>query len=161
MIVSPGYLKEKNITIPATDKESSMETIVYLLIDEKLAGLIALSDSLRSESKSAIEQFKKDGIKVYMATGDNKKVAMAVADILKLDGFYAEVLPHEKVEIIKNLQSRGEFVAMTGDGMNDAPALAQADIGIAVGSGTDIAAETADIILVKSNPMDILHLIRF
>lgn len=96
-----------------------------------------------------------------MLTGDNAKVARSVSDELKMDGFFAEVLPHQKLEKIKELQSKGEFVAMTGDGVNDAPALAQADIGIAVGSGSDIAAETAGIILVNSNPNDIVSLILF
>ena len=98
---------------------------------------------------------------MMMATGDNEVVAKAVSNELGLDGYYSEVLPHQKVEIVKELQSKGEFVAMTGDGVNDAPALAQADVGIAVGSGTDVAAETADIILVNSNPQDILNLIMF
>ena len=160
-IVSPGYLKEKQIGIPANSTSSEAETIVFMLIDDQLAGYIALSDEIRPESKSAIEAFKKNGIKVMMATGDNEKVAKAVADELDLDGYYAEVLPHQKVEIVKNLQNKNEFVAMTGDGVNDAPALAQADVGIAVGSGTDVAAETADIILVNSNPKDILNLILF
>ena len=96
-----------------------------------------------------------------MASGDNEKVAKAVSNNMGLDGYYAEVLPHQKVDLVKELQGKGEFVSMTGDGVNDAPALAQADIGIAVGSGTDIAAETADIILVNSNPKDILNLINF
>ena len=96
-----------------------------------------------------------------MATGDNDVVGKAVSKELGLDGYYAEVLPHQKVEIVKELQAKREFVAMTGDGVNDAPALAQADVGIAVGSGTDVAAETADIILVNSNPKDIANLILF
>jgi len=160
-VVSPGYLKEKQISIPANSASSQAETIVFVLIDDQLAGYIALADEIRPESKNAIESFKKNGIKVMMATGDNEKVAKAVADELGLDGYYAEVLPHQKVEIVKELQGKNEFVAMTGDGVNDAPALAQADVGIAVGSGTDIAAETADIILVNSNPKDILSLILF
>lgn len=160
-VVSPGYLKEKNITIPAESTSSEAETIVFVLIDNQLAGFIALADEIRPESKSAVQSFKKNGIKVMMATGDNAKVARAVADELGLDGYYAEVLPHQKVEIVKDLQNKNEFVAMTGDGVNDAPALAQADVGIAVGSGTDVAAETADIILVNSNPKDILNLILF
>ena len=100
-------------------------------------------------------------MKLYMATGDNEKTAKAVSEKLGLDGYYSEVLPHQKVEIIKKLQKEGHFVAMTGDGVNDAPALAQANVGIAVGSGTDVAAETADIILVNSNPKDIANLVLF
>jgi len=160
-VVSPGYLKEKNITIPVNSSSSEAETIVFVLIDDQLAGYIALADEIRPESKNAIDSFKKNGINVMMATGDNERVAKAVAVELGLDGYYSEVLPHQKVEIVKELQKKNEFVAMTGDGVNDAPALAQADVGIAVGSGTDIAAETADIILVNSNPKDILNLILF
>ena len=160
-VVSPGYLKEMNMTIPAGTTSSEAETIVFVLMDGRLAGYIALADEVRPESKNAIESFRRNGIKVMMATGDNEKVAKAVSDKLVLDGYYAGVLPHEKVEIVKELQNKNEFVAMTGDGVNDAPALAQADVGIAVGSGTDVAAETADIILVNSNPRDILNLILF
>ena len=160
-VVSPGYLKEKQISIPSNSSSSEAETIVFVLIEDQLAGYIALADEIRPESKPAIESFKKNGVKVMMATGDNERVAKAVADELGLDGYYAEVLPHQKVEIVKELQNKKEFVAMTGDGVNDAPALAQADVGIAVGSGTDVAAETADIILVNSNPKDILNLILF
>lgn len=104
---------------------------------------------------------KKAGIKNLLLTGDNEKVAKKVSDELNMDGFLANVLPNEKLEKVKQLQEKGEYVAMTGDGVNDAPALAQADIGIAVGSGTDVAAETADIILVNSNPKDIASLILF
>ena len=102
-----------------------------------------------------------NNIRSILLTGDNATVAKSVSDELKMDGFFAEVLPHQKLEKIKELQSKGEFVAMTGDGVNDAPALAQADIGIAVGSGSDIAAETAGIVLVNSNPQDITSLILF
>ena len=160
-VVSPGYLKDKNLTIPEGAYSSKAETVVFVLVDDKLTGYIALADAIRPESAEAIQVFKKNGIKVLMATGDNETVAKAVSDELKLDGYYSEVLPHQKVEIVKELQSKGEFVAMTGDGVNDAPALAQSDVGIAVGSGTDVAAETADIILVNSNPKDIANLILF
>ena len=160
-VVSPGYLKDKKLNIPEGAFSSKAETVVFVLVNEKLMGYIALADAIRPESKEAIHVFKKNGIKVMMATGDNEIVAKAVSDELGLDGYYAEVLPHQKVEIVKELQSKGEFVAMTGDGVNDAPALAQANIGIAVGSGTDVAAETADIILVNSNPKDISNLILF
>jgi Cu2+-exporting ATPase len=159
-VVSPGYLKDENIEIPADAYSSEAETVVFI-IDEKLAGFIALADEIRPESAEAIKVFKKNGIKVLMATGDNDKVAKAVSDQLGLDGYFAEVLPDQKVQIVKDLQSKGEFVAMTGDGVNDAPALAQSNVGIAVGSGTDVAAETADIILVNSNPQDIANLILF
>ena len=160
-VVSPGFLRDKGISIPAGAYSDSAETVVFVLIDERLAGFIALADEIREESASAMQAFRQKGIKVLMATGDNEKVAKAVAGKLNLDGYYGEVLPHQKVEIVKQLQEKGEYVSMTGDGVNDAPALAQADIGIAVGSGTDIAAETADIILVNSNPRDILNLILF
>jgi Cu2+-exporting ATPase len=160
-VVSPGYLKDENIDIPKDAFGSAAETVVFVMIDGKLAGYISLSDEIRPESADAINTLREHNIKVYMATGDNEIVGKAVSEQLGLDGYYAEVLPHQKVEIIKDLQSKGEFVAMTGDGVNDAPALAQADVGIAVGSGTDIAAETADIILVNSNPKDIVNLIFF
>lgn len=160
-VVSPGYLRDKNITIPKTAYSDAAETVVFVLIDDELSGFISLSDEIRPESYDAVKKFKENGIKVKMATGDNEKVAKAVADKLGLSGYYAEVLPHQKVDIVKELQKNGEYVSMTGDGVNDAPALAQADVGIAVGSGTDVAAETADIILVNSNPQDILKLILF
>ena len=160
-VVSPGFLRDKNISIPANAYSDAAETVVFVIVNEKLSGFIALSDEIREESAAAIQAFKRQGIKVLMATGDNEIVAKAVADKLNLDGYYSEVLPHQKVDLVKELQEKGEFVSMTGDGVNDAPALAQADIGIAVGSGTDIAAETADIILVNSNPRDILSLILF
>ena len=160
-VVSPGYLKEEGFEIPADSFSSDAETVVFVLVDDKLTGFIALADKIREESYDAVKTFQKNGIKVLMATGDNEKTGKAVSEALGLDGYYAEVLPHQKVEIVKKLQDEGEFAAMTGDGVNDAPALAQADIGIAVGSGTDIAAETADIILVNSNPKDISKLILF
>jgi Cu2+-exporting ATPase len=160
-IVSPGMLKEQGINSPSDAFKTEDETVVFVLIDDQLAGFIALADEIRPESKSAIETLKARGIKVIMATGDNQQVAKAVSTQLSLDDFYAEVLPEDKQRIIKELQEKGEFVAMTGDGVNDAPALAQANVGIAVGSGTDVAAETADIVLVNSNPKDIANLILF
>ena len=160
-VVSPGYLRDEDIPIPEDAYSDAAETVVFVLIDGALAGYIALADEIRPESADAIKVFKKNNIKVLMATGDNQKTAKAVSEKLGLDGYYAEVLPHQKVEIVEELESKGEFVAMTGDGVNDAPALAKADVGIAVGSGTDVAAETADIILVNSNPKDIANLILF
>jgi Cu2+-exporting ATPase len=160
-VVSPGYLKEKNIAIPQQVGSDAAETIVFVIKEEQLVGFISLADRIREESAHAIKTLREKGMKLFMATGDNEKTAKAVSDKLKLDGYYSEVLPHQKVEIIEKLQKEGHFVAMTGDGVNDAPALAKADVGIAVGSGTDVAAETADIILVNSNPKDIANLVLF
>jgi Cu2+-exporting ATPase len=160
-IVSPGYLKEKGIQLPETLKKDESGTVVYVLVNNELIGNITLSDKIREESHDAIKRLQNANIKCWMLTGDNEKTAKTVSDELHLDGYFAEVLPHEKQEKIKELQSNGEFVAMTGDGVNDAPALAQADVGIAIGSGTDVAAETADIILVNSNPVDVTSLILF
>ncbi|PHR47999.1 MAG: copper-translocating P-type ATPase [Fluviicola sp.] len=160
-VVSPGYLRDEKIDIPKDAYSDAAETVVFVIINGELAGYIALADEIRPESAEAINIFKNNNIKVLMATGDNEITAKAVSEKLGLDGYYSEVLPHQKVEIVKKLQEKGEFVAMTGDGVNDAPALAQANVGIAVGSGTDVAAETADIILVNSNPQDIAHLILF
>ncbi len=161
LVVSPGYLKENNLTIPEGFTVNDTETVVFVIINNELAGYIALSDEIRPESADAINTLKQNNIKSILLTGDNNKVAASVSKSLGMDSFFAEVLPHQKLEKIKELQSKGEFVAMTGDGVNDAPALAIADIGIAVGSGSDIAAETAGIVLVNSNPKDIVSLILF
>lgn len=118
-----------------------------------------MADIIRPESKEAIQRLKAMGIQCLMLTGDNKQVAKWVADTIGLDEYFAEVLPQDKVAKIKEVQERGLIVAMTGDGVNDAPALAQADVGIAIGAGTDVAVETADIILVKSNPLDVVEII--
>ena len=160
-VVSPGFVKEKDIKIPDKAFKNEQETVVFVLVDNKLAGFIALADEIREESYEAVKILKDSGMKVYMMTGDNEQVAKSVSDELGLDGYFAGVLPDQKLEKIKEFQQQGEFVAMTGDGINDAPALATADVGIAVGSGTDIAAETADIILVNSNPKDIASLVLF
>ncbi len=160
-VVSPGYLKEKNIALPGNYNADATETVVFVLINDKLAGYVALSDTLRPESSEAIQILHDNKIKSVLLTGDNKQVAETVANKLGMSSFFAEVLPHEKLKKIKELQDKGEFVAMTGDGVNDAPALAQANVGIAVGSGSDIAAETAGIVLVNSNPKDVVSLIQF
>jgi P-type Cu2+ transporter len=161
-VVSPGYLREKNI--PVTDERieklsSQGKTVVFVLIDGELKGAIALADIIRPESKKAISKLREMGVRCMMLTGDNEQVAKWVADELELDEYFAEVLPHEKAAKIKEIQSRGLIVAMTGDGVNDAPALAQADVGIAIGAGTDVAVETADIILVRSDPLDTVAII--
>ena len=160
-VVSPGYLSDKSIAIPDNFQADATETVVFVLVNSKLAGYISLSDQIRPESAEAIQTLHQINIKSVLLTGDNRKVAETVAGKLGMDSFFAEVLPHQKLDKIKELQDKGEFVAMTGDGVNDAPALAQADVGIAVGSGSDIAAETAGIILVNSNPRDVVSLIQF
>lgn len=160
-VVSPGFLKENAISFPDNYTASESETVVFVLIENVLAGSISLSDAIREESADAIKMLKENNIKSYLLTGDNTAVSKSVSDRLGMDGFKAEVLPDQKLEVIKEFQHKGEFVGMTGDGVNDAPALAQADVGIAVGSGSDIAAETAGIILVNSNPKDIVNLILF
>lgn len=160
-VVSPKFLEENKISLPSDAYLNAAETVIFIIIDDVLAGFIGLADEIRAESEQAVKTLQKNNIKVFMATGDNKIVAKAVSESLKLDGYFAEVLPHQKVEIIDDLKSKGHIVAMTGDGVNDAPALAKADIGIAIGSGTDVANETADIILVNSNPKDISNLILF
>lgn len=159
-IQSGGAPLLKKLAINFSDDDKA-ETKIFVLENDKLIGYISFTDQIRENSYEAIKTLHANGIKSVMITGDNAKVAKSVSDELKMDGFFAEVLPHQKLEKIKELQSKGEFVAMTGDGVNDAPALAQADIGIAVGSGSDIAAETAGIILVNSNPKDIASLILF
>nr|WP_319510333.1 heavy metal translocating P-type ATPase [uncultured Draconibacterium sp.] len=160
-VVSPGYLEENNIDIPEDIDTESLETVVFVLANDKLAGFIALADEIREESFEAVKMLKKEDIKIYMMTGDNEHVAKSVSNKLQLDGYYAELLPDQKLDKLKIFQDKGEFVAMTGDGINDAPALASVNVGIAVGSGTDVAAETADIVLVNSNPKDISALLKF
>ncbi len=162
VMASPGYLSELGITVPDELGDTYGTNIFLVNSDEKvLLAVFSLSDKIRAESFEAVKLLKKEGVKLWMLTGDNKKVAEGVSKELKLDGFFAEVLPDQKQDKIRELQEKGEYVAMVGDGINDAPALAKADVGIAIGSGTDIANETADIILVNSSPRDIANLIRF
>jgi Cu2+-exporting ATPase len=160
-MVSPGYLREQGRELPQGEEAKAGVTRVFLQVDGQVVGSVGLSDAIRPESYEAIRRLQKRGIKCWMITGDNRETAEAVARELGMDGFFAEVLPDQKQDKVAELQGKGEFVAMTGDGVNDAPALAKADIGIAIGSGTDVAAETADIILVNSNPQDVTSLILF
>jgi Cu2+-exporting ATPase len=156
----PALLDREGISLPK-DGRSSAETLIYVIEGNKLIGTIAFADQIRESSAEAVKTLQRAGIKCTLLTGDNEAVAKSVADELGMDGYMSKVLPDQKLDRIKELQEAGEFVAMTGDGVNDAPALAQADVGIAVGSGTDVAAETADIILVNSDPKDIAALILF
>lgn len=159
----PNYFKQEKLTSPSIPDgiDQSTDTVNFVLIDGEPAGIITLADSIRESAAEAIAQLKEMHIKSFLLTGDNEKVAAAVAKKLNMDGYLANVLPHEKQNKVKEFQDKGEIVAMTGDGVNDAPALAQADVGIAVGSGTDVAAETADIILVNSDPKDVVRMISF
>lgn len=131
------------------------KTVVFVLIDHAVVGAIALADIIRPEAKEAVLAIRKMGLTCIMLTGDSLAVAKWVAERTGIDDFYAGVLPQDKVAKVKEVQARGLKVAMVGDGINDAPALAAADVGIAIGAGTDVAIETADIILVKSNPVDV------
>ncbi|AAC07161.1 heavy metal translocating P-type ATPase [Aquifex aeolicus] len=160
------FLKEINVKLDeelverARSLQSEGKTVVFASMDGKLAGIIALADRIKEESYEAVRSLKELGKKVVMITGDSEEVAKYVAKELEMDEYFARVLPHEKAQKIKELQDRGYSVAMVGDGVNDAPALIQADVGIAIGSGTDIAIESADVILVKSDPRDVVKVIK-
>jgi heavy metal translocating P-type ATPase len=127
------------------------QTVMYLLVDNKVEGIVSVADTIKATSAKAIKALQQSGIKVHMLTGDNKFTAKAVADELNLDGFEADCLPEDKYKKVKELQEKGEIVAMAGDGINDAPALEQANVGIAMGTGTDIAMQSAEITLVKGD----------
>ncbi|WP_291565630.1 MULTISPECIES: heavy metal translocating P-type ATPase [unclassified Clostridium] len=153
-------MNENNIDIQSFNNSfeklaSEGKTPMFIAINNNLAGIIAVADTVKKNSKSAIEKLHKMGIKVAMLTGDNKKTANAIAKQVGIDIVISEVLPNEKSEQVKRLQNESKKIAMVGDGINDAPALAQADIGIAIGSGTDVAIESADVVLMRSDLMDV------
>ena len=161
-VVSPGVLKAQGLRVDDGRVREAAEqgkTVVYVLVDDRPAGAIALADIIRPESREALARVKAMGITAMMLTGDATAVAAWVAGELALDEFFAEVLPDQKAAKIKEIQGRGLTVAMIGDGVNDAPALTQADLGIAVGAGTDVAIESADIVLVRSDPRDVTAIV--
>jgi Cu2+-exporting ATPase len=161
-VLSPGAVSDE-VELPEHDAETLQnqgKTVVYVVREGVALGALALADIIREESREAIQMLHDLGIDVVMLTGDNERVANWVAEELGLDRVIAEVLPDEKSAVIKELQAEGRLVAMTGDGVNDAPALATADVGIAIGAGTDVAVETADIVLVESDPRDAVDVIR-
>jgi Cu2+-exporting ATPase len=165
-VVSPGFLKEHDIAVGEShqDKLDQLagegKTLVYLLNDDQVEAALALEDMIRESAKKAVSELQNMGLKVMMLTGDSAAVAKTVADQLNLDDIMAEILPDEKSDQIKKIRQKNERVAMVGDGVNDAPALAEADVGIAIGAGTDVAMEAADIVLVHSDPRDVTAVIK-
>ena len=161
-VVSPGFLKERGLTVGdarVTRLAEQGKTVVYVLADGQLIGAIALADIIRPESREALDRLKAMHITPIMLTGDSAAVARWVAGELGLDDYFAEVLPDQKAAKIEEVKRRGLTVAMVGDGVNDAPALAAADVGIAIGAGTDVAIESADIVLVRSDPRDVAAIV--
>lgn len=161
-VVAPSYLQENNIRLDSyhsTRLRDGGKTVVYVLINDELYGAIILTDIIRVESRAAIRSLKKMGIKTVMLTGDNRRVAKHIAEELHLDHYFAEVPQHEKVQRVKQIQKQGFLTAVTGDSIGDATTLAQADIGFAIGAGTDIKTKTADIVLVHNNPLDVVRAI--
>ena len=162
---SKRYLDENNLNVPkeiaADTKQAAKDgkTEVYLLKDDTVIGALALADQIRDESRETIAKLKSMGIASAMITGDSKDVATYVARELGLDQFFAEVRPEDKSAKVKELQAGGQKVAMVGDGVNDAPALVQADIGIAIGAGTDVAIESAGIVLASSDPRGVVRIV--
>ncbi|SHH16887.1 copper-translocating P-type ATPase [Desulfosporosinus lacus] len=163
MVVSPGYMRSEKIAFDDKHYEKLAQegkTVIFVLEGKTLLGYIALSDIIRETAKEAIDTLKAMKVESIMLTGDNQRVATYVGDILKLDQVIAEVLPQEKASKIDELRKAGKIVAMTGDGVNDAPSLAIADLGIAMSAGTDVAIETADVILVRSDPLDVVTILK-
>jgi len=148
--VDLGTLTARRDELAATGR-----TAVFVAIDGLAAGVIAMADAPRDTAAAAVKALHDNGIRVVMLTGDNEATARRIADQLGIDEVIAEVLPGDKAARVKELQTAGRRVAMVGDGVNDAPALAQADVGIAIGAGTDVAIETADIVLMRSDPLDV------
>ncbi|BDG71654.1 heavy metal translocating P-type ATPase [Roseomonas fluvialis] len=161
-VVSPGTLRRRDVEVTdarVAEEQAAGRTVVFVTADGALAGAVALADVVRPESREAVRQLRALGLRCMMLTGDARPVAEQVGRELGLDEVRAEVLPHQKSEVVQSIQARGLTVAMVGDGVNDAPALAQSDLGIAIGAGTDVAAEAADIVLVRNDPRDVVAIL--
>jgi Cu2+-exporting ATPase len=161
-VVSPGTLRRRGVELTdarVAEEQAAGRTVVFVTADGALAGAVALADVVRPESREAVRQLRALGLRCMMLTGDARPVAEQVGRELGLDEVRAEVLPHQKSEVVQSIQARGLTVAMVGDGVNDAPALAQSDLGIAIGAGTDVAAEAADIVLVRNDPRDVVAIL--
>jgi Cu+-exporting ATPase len=154
------FLQEKSVAIPAdtesrvTAFEEEGKTVIFIAAAGQIAGVIAIADTVKATTRDAIRMLKAKGLHVVMVTGDNRRTAGAIARQIGIDRVIAEVLPQDKAVEVKALQEKGEIVAFVGDGINDAPALAQADVGIAIGSGTDVAIESGDIVLIRDDLLD-------
>jgi len=165
-VVSPGFLQENDISVEKEHKDridhlaEQGKTVVYLLSEDRPEAVLALEDMVRDSARKAVRELQEMGLKVMMLTGDSEAVAKTVADQLHLDDYLAEILPDEKSDQIKQIRQNSQGVAMVGDGVNDAPALAEADVGIAIGAGTDVAMEAADIVLVRSDPGDVASVMK-
>jgi Cu+-exporting ATPase len=162
MVGSPRLLREagistSNLQDDIDDREAAAQTVVAVARDNVLVGIVAIADTLKADAQAAIQQLRAKGLQTVMITGDNAKTARAIAEQIGIDQVLAEVLPHEKAEKVRLLQQDGLRVAFVGDGINDAPALAQADLGISIGTGTDIAIEAGNIVLVKGNPLKVVE----
>ena len=162
MVGSPRLLRENGVSIAGLqsridEREGAAQTVVAVAKDAVLIGIIAIADTLKEDAKAAVERLHANGLQTVMITGDNGRTAQAIAEQIGIDQVFAEVLPHEKAEKVRLLQQQGRRVAFVGDGINDAPALAQADLGIAIGTGTDIAIEAGNIVLVKGNPLKVVE----
>jgi Cu2+-exporting ATPase len=161
-VVSPGYLIVKGLGIENVEVarlQAEGKTVVFVVLDAAVIGAIALADIIRPESFETVARLKEMGIQCMMLTGDDRAVARTVSQQLSLDDFFAEVLPAQKAQKVREIKARGLMVAMVGDGVNDAPALVESDLGIAMGAGTEVAIEAADLVLVRSDPRDVLAIL--
>ena len=157
---SPRLLKEAGISLgldSIDEYEAQAKTVIGIARNEDLLGMLAIADTIKEDAKPAADSLRAKGIATVMITGDNRKTAEAIAKEIGIDTVFAEVLPQDKADQVRSLQQQGQRVAFVGDGINDAPALVQADLGIAIGTGTDIAIEAGNIVLVKGHPLKVVE----